>query len=294
MDGRDSSKWSTPGSTNGYFDWQTPTAQIWGLQLPENSEGKIEETICRERWKKLREIKTLICPENQYVAVPYTVADSSSFNPSTWPTVKMNSYVGAMIFHLKNSSTDARSGVTVGRTDWNPPEGYGPKLSKIGNSSMKVYVADGARYSSSRGYIDYSVSPYSTYGGQFMDQGAASRYSHSWDRSMSPGNDKNTSGSGDDQGSGGTLGSFDARLYAYRHGKTDAGGAADSMKMNLSFFDGHVELMGDLQSSDPKLWAPSGTQFNYGTGGSGQDQMHKDAKARYFGSESASGTYEVP
>ena len=34
--------------------------------------------------------------------------------------------------------------------------------------------------------------------------------------------------------------------------------------MNHVFFDGHVELMGDLQGSDPSFWMPTGSYYNPG------------------------------
>jgi prepilin-type processing-associated H-X9-DG protein len=38
------------------------------------------------------------------------------------------------------------------------------------------------------------------------------------------------------------------------------------MKMNVIFWDGHAELLGDLQSANPKLWMPSGTRILAGRG----------------------------
>ena len=43
---------------------------------------------------------------------------------------------------------------------------------------------------------------------------------------------------------------------------------------NHCFFDGHVELMGDLESANPVLWAPKGTQMLVDATQSEQDVLN--------------------
>ena len=47
-------------------------------------------------------------------------------------------------------------------------------------------------------------------------------------------------------------------------------------KMNAGFYDGHVELLGDLQASDPHLWLPTGSIFR-----PSKDAMCTDAQNKF-------------
>ena len=87
--------------------------------------------------------------------------------------------------------------------------------------------------------------------------------------------------------------SFDPRLFAYRHGTNKSGESveADSYKMNCAFFDGHVELLGDLESADPNLWWPKNSQLEIDS-----KEAWNDVLQRYMGGTSygTSNYYHVP
>jgi hypothetical protein len=80
-------------------------------------------------------------------------------------------------------------------------------------------------------------------GGVFGDNGPWQAGQTGWDRSGAPGN-------------GGVAG--DNRIYSFRHGKRTAHAPADSMRFAAGFYDGHVEVLGDLEGSDPTFWNPRG------------------------------------
>jgi prepilin-type processing-associated H-X9-DG protein len=234
------------------FDWQAPIAPFLDAQF----DGGATLPERQRRFTQLLAFGSFRCPENEVAAVP--------FGGGGWPTVTMNSYVTAMVFQMKhNAARDAGDGRTVARGNWNPPVGYAPKITKVSNPTRKVFIADGARYSTSTVAPDYDPSYNGTYGGAFSDQGAFTRFSRSWDRALAPGN-------------GGKKTAVDARLYAYRHGTDRPRAAADTFRLNLGFFDGHVENMGDLEAADPSLWVPRGTTVEFSTG-----QMYPDVLARY-------------
>ena len=50
-------------------------------------------------------------------------------------------------------------------------------------------------------------------------------------------------------------------MYAFRHATSEppTGAAANAFKLNLAFYDGHVETMGDLEASNPHMWLPKGS-----------------------------------
>jgi len=239
------------------WDWQSPIARMMGVSFPAG--GSTPDRIAR--FTILNEFGTFRCPENQQLASKY----SSGQVPGNWPTVTMNSYNLAMVFHMRsNPQQSAGDGITIARMDWNPPQSYVPKITAVGDTARKIYIADGARYSSAVQDIppDYDPGFTGSYGGMFADQGAFTRFTNSWDRFMAPGN-------------GGGNG-FDTRLYAFRHGITTQRGAADAYKLNAGFFDGHVETLGDLAASNPELWVPRGTSVNFSAG-----QMFPDAFKKY-------------
>ncbi len=87
-------------------------------------------------------------------------------------------------------------------------------------------------------------------GGAYSDMGAWNNLSSCWNRQSCPGNDQATPTP--------IAGDPDARIFGFRHGNRKGYGPADSYKFNAGFYDGHVELLGDLQGSNPAYWMPRG------------------------------------
>lgn len=262
---------SVTGNVTGIvtiFDWMSPIARIMGIRFEEGG----ADALRVQRFAQLRENPVFTCPENQFIARP--------FGAPNFPVGPMVSYNTPLVFHLTHNPTGSNGsgvGVTIGRTDWNPSQGYTPRVSKVGNPSRKVYIADGARYSNAGTPPDASLSVTGSLGGPFADQGAPMRFSNSWDRSRAPGNAPHPQ----------TPGTNDGRIYAFRHGQIRAGGPADSFRINLGFFDGHVETLGDLEASNPVFWFPKGTSV-----AANPSQMHNDVLSRYFNGQAQ--TWIVP
>lgn len=53
--------------------------------------------------------------------------------------------------------------------------------------------------------------------------------------------------------------------------------ASDRYKFNAVFFDGHVELLGDLEGANPNFWNPKGTSIGPTAG----TQMPNSVLTRY-------------
>jgi hypothetical protein len=188
----------------------------------------------------------------------------------------MPSYNTALAFLVKhNDGVHGKPGYTVGLGTtgpgqaWNPPDGYAVKVTKVGNPSRKIFIADGAKYIDSLGSppnedltrLGQSV------GAAFADQGACSYYSRSWYRGYAPGN-------GLAAGQGQI--SVDPRLWAYRHGVQKSWLPANEYKFSAGFFDGHVELLGDLEGAEPSLWLPKGTTTII------RGEMWNDVQTHYY------------
>jgi prepilin-type N-terminal cleavage/methylation domain-containing protein/prepilin-type processing-associated H-X9-DG protein len=227
------------------WDWQAPIAKVMGVRFNDGPALADRE----ERFNTLTNFKGFVCPENELL---YTDATTGASKMTLYPVGLNPSYNTAAIFHLirnKAGSSISQDGVTRthGRLEYNPPDGYGPRLSKVGQPARKVFIADGARYSTNAALPTIVFSPISSGGGILADAGPWTRFTNSWNRRKAPGNSAS--------------GPYDPRVFAYRHGNRTQNGAADTYKGNFGFFDGHVELLGDLESCNPEFWAPKGTQM---------------------------------
>jgi prepilin-type N-terminal cleavage/methylation domain-containing protein/prepilin-type processing-associated H-X9-DG protein len=263
-------------STN---DWQSPLARIMGIKFEEG--GTVAQR--KARILKLMEHTVFTCPEN----TPDILMAKFGGSPADFGALPLQSYNMAQIFTLISFSTpppNVSSGSHSNRTGGNvsgpqfrydPPLGYAPKISKIKNSPSKIAFADGTR--STRGEPPtYDPAISGGGGNMFADQGSWSLATRAWFRGHAPGN-----------GSTGT----DARLFPYRHGqRRQQGATADTFRMNIAFWDGHVETMGDLASSDPTMWMPVGTRITAQRGGT--DGIPIDTYDRFL--KPATGTYTIP
>lgn len=256
----------------GIFDWASPIARVMGIKFEEG--GSAAQRA--ERFKRMRDYSGFVCPENQFLATKFS---GSPIDTGTGPMISYNTAIGFLV--VRNSAVpvnDGASGVgrTVGRSAWNPPSGYNVKVTKVGNPARKIYIADGSRFSTTNITPDVDLSYAGSNGGAWGDQGAATRFSRSWDRGKAAGNSNN---------GGGTR---DARIYAYRHGgRITPFGRGDAFRFNVGYFDGHVESLGDLQGADPYLWFPKGTELIVNT-----TQIDVDVRQKYF--NNVDKTYIVP
>jgi len=192
----------------------------------------------------LTRVGTFQCPENADLLV---ISYSGGPNFGTLPYISYATAIGFLMVHadgqLSSSSVDAAGN---GTTYLNPPTGYTPKLTGVGNPSKKIFIADGGRYQhASPMDLDWSV--IATQGGSFSDFGPYSMFAY---------------GRYANGGTGGNKVAFnglDLRVLWARHGSGKPNGNFDTFKFNAAFFDGHVETLGDLEGGDPRLWMPKNT-----------------------------------
>ena len=243
------------------FDWMSPIAAADGLSFDDGSSTDASRLL---RFEYLNSFKMFRCPANDLQAPPYSTGTNLNF-----PTQPETSYTAAVLF-LYSSGTSGTKYETY-TTDATYPL-YRPNLNSIGNGSSKIFVADGAKYSTSATFPDINLSAVANdFASQFVDDGAYNASSHAWDRSLAPGN-ANPSG-----------GTFDARYYSYRHATGTPRAPSGSFKMNAVFYDGHVDLITDADSANPSLWAPSGTMI---PAAASNANAQTDTIAKYFGGQS--------
>jgi prepilin-type N-terminal cleavage/methylation domain-containing protein/prepilin-type processing-associated H-X9-DG protein len=217
------------------WDWQAPIAR--SFRMPFDEQGGRERRI--DRFRLLANDRRFFCPENDVLAAPYGAVDYSAGGRGL---MCVNSYNIAAIFQYTRGGI---VGQHACRSEYMVPAGYVPRLGRIGSASRKIYVADGARYSSCSVRPDMDLDYKGGFGGAYADVGAWSCWSNSWSRHHAPGN----SGQGD----------VDGRIYAFRHGTRRQDEMRGAYLLNAGFFDGHVETLGDLAAANPEFWAPRGT-----------------------------------
>ena len=252
------------------FDWMSPIAAVMRINFPDGP--TVADRVAR--FEQLREFKGFRCPANEFLAPPF---GTPTFKVG--PMVSYNTALGFLLVRNKGANSGNALLRTVARTEFNPPLNYNVKLDRVGNSARKIYIADGGKFSTNNNLPDASLGITTSNGGAFADQGAANRFSTAWDRGLAPGNSPRVPGP------------HDARIFGFRHSKAVPRGAANTFKGNFAFFDGHVELLGDLEAARPEFWFPKGTELTVDTTQNYADVIRVHFQGRTF---PANAPYIVP
>jgi len=244
------------GPVFGAHDWASPLAKVMGIKQQTNSSFAIRKA----NFEQLTSIDPFVCPDNTYETIPFGVVN--------YGVQRTYSYAVPLTFLMRRApSNSVIIGFGYAPSFYSPPSDYGVKISQVGKSSRKIYIADGARFSTTDAAPTYNAEFSATFGGSFADVGGWSRFSRAWDRGRAPGNTPQQAGT------------RDARNFAYRHGTIRQFAAADAFKFNVGFFDGHVELLGDLEASNPLHWMPKNSTIPVDT-----TELHQDTLRRFFNS----------
>jgi len=219
------------------WDFMGPLEAQWNMGLPTVSQGDPDAAVVR-RFNDLRGHYAFKCAGNDWLAPRYVGPDAGvgpmvSYNTCRW-----------QLWPAEYAPTNQEEHL--------PPD-WRPSVAKIGNPANKVFCADGARYSTCIDPPDYDLSVEGPFGGAFSDAGVYSVWTRSWDRCRAPGNAGALGGH--------ALTEVDPRQYAFRHstGSPPVGAPANAFKLNVVFYDGHVETQGDLTAANPHQWLPKGT-----------------------------------
>ncbi len=217
------------------WDFMGPLAHQWGFGLSKPDLGDFAGVL--RRFNELRAHDAFLCAGNKFLAGSYGSVDAGVGWMVSYNTVRYQLWTGAE---------------APGGHEEKLPSDWKPSVDRIGVPANKVFCADGSRFSTVDEPPDYDLSWNAAWGGAFSDTGAHSTYTRSWDRSRAPGN--------------GNTGPVDARQYAFRHSTAEppVGAPGNAFKLNLGFYDGHVETQGDLQASNPHQWLPKGSLLEGG------------------------------
>ena len=207
------------------LDWMSPVAKVNGTPFDEGS-------TLASRTSRVNFFSTYAafhCPDNDVPMIYYGGEISVG-------TTVMNSYATSNYFQLiYNANAPSADPVYQGYLN---SGSYFPNLTKVGDTSRKIFIADSAKYTTATTSPDYNYA-YNlggVAGGQYGDWGAFDQYS----RSYLPGK---------------------GEVLAMRHGDRTPSNGVNSSKyrINVAFFDGHVETMDGHSAMNPSLWVPKGT-----------------------------------
>ncbi len=206
------------------WDWTAPVAKLMGATFDEGpslaSRTKRFDYLCK--------YAPFQCPENDLLGLPYTASPIQL-------VTQMISYNTATMFQYRYGTGDISK-----YQNYIPTGAYYPNLGKIGITSSKIFVADGARFSSTDGgvpnyYLGWDNSG-SSPGGHYADYGPWSAYTRSF---------------------------FGAKsiIFAMRHGNRKQGIQVSNYRFNCAFFDGHVETLDGSAGMNPQMWLPAGASL---------------------------------
>lgn len=247
------------------FDWVQPLGHMMRVKFTDSNDITI-------RFEEYRNLKQFRCPSNEFVGGPYNSSNWGTFGPVLSYTTAATFGLGYAKATGNPTNYTGRVITNTGSTYWTYPASYTPKITRVGDSSRKIFMADGAKYStatdtdiltiSARNLTDnHQYNPFSDYGAFFGN-------TKCWDRGAA-------------YLTSGIL--RDARLFAFRHGAQKPGARSGAYRLNAVFFDGHAESMGDMQAADPNLWLPKGTIIPDPNGAIGtRKTVHPDVQA-FFG-----------
>jgi prepilin-type N-terminal cleavage/methylation domain-containing protein/prepilin-type processing-associated H-X9-DG protein len=232
-------------------DWASPIAKIMGVKFPE---GPLPADRA-QRYIIMRELPQFKCPSNDILAQQFGTSLPTNLVP-IGPMVSYNTAMGFLTLPNPGGAITSVPPVnyTVSRPDWAVPAGYNIKVVKVGDPARKVYIADGAKFSTGRGsgggaadtQPDADLSWNGQLGGSFSDQGP-NFFTRAWNRAGVAENNN--------------PGALDCRIFWARHGPAGAkqGSKKGTFRANCGFFDGHVETLDDIQAANPTMWWPKGT-----------------------------------
>ena len=202
------------------WDWEAPVAKLIGAAF--DTKGSITDRT--NRFTFLCSYPVFQCPENDIISASY------GSSPIT-PTELMISYNTALWFQEDNAD---QTFVNEGN--------YTPKITNVGNSSIKVFMSDGGRWADNDTVPpNYNLAMLGggTPGGVYADYGPYDLNSRAFLQEPP------------------TI--LKPIAYSMRHGVRKLGAAPGTYKFNAVFFDGHAETLDGRTGMNPIMWFPKGS-----------------------------------
>ena len=251
------------------FDHATPAAEMMDVAF--NDGPTLDDRV--ERYRQLLGPGSVFaCPEN--------TVDAQAFGSTDVGPLPYGSYSTNIAFMWRMPAVASGSDFRKGRTNVpsfggaviDQPQGFAPRMVKLGGAANKVLLSEGARYIRNT-YPTYNLAVSTSYGGNFSDYGPWCKFSNGMNREMAAGN-------------GGSA-EFDPRTLWARHGNGKAFDKGNAFESNYAFADGHVEKLGDLEGANPTFWMPINSRIL-------ENQAHNDVVAEFMQDGFRNGYWTVP
>ncbi|MCK4658389.1 MAG: prepilin-type N-terminal cleavage/methylation domain-containing protein [Phycisphaerae bacterium] len=238
--------------------------QIWDWAGPIAAQDMDLHWHREERWRKTLLTGKFDCPSNHYVAVPYddsknmrsgqtvsiptaTSRQTASIYSTVFQPQHMVSYNSMRAFmtiaaegpDLRYYHPQISDGMyVVGGDDKYRENPYVPRIERMLSPSEKVFLADGARFTTDNGIIDYAYNWKARCGGAFSTEAPTTpdQFIRSYNRSAKK---------------------PQFAKYAYRHPM------GSSLGLAVTYFDGHAASMTEIKSRWPDPWWPKDTYVHF-------------------------------
>lgn len=229
---------TTPETPTSVFDWISPVM------------GSIAGLSPNRALRTQQIFEKLGCPEARRLndrTFGFSNDLSSDFLPlMETEGIRQISYLAPAPFHYAGQGWSRTKYVRFPfRGPAIPPPRYLPRLEKIGaQPAGKVFVADGTRYQTAGGVLDFDVDPAPEYYGSFTSStpiyaGSTAYGRGAWARGMDVSRGREGLGK-------------NRRRLSYRHGG----------RINVVYFDGHGGSMSEVDSkTNAAAWYPGGSVF---------------------------------
>ncbi|MEL7473566.1 MAG: prepilin-type N-terminal cleavage/methylation domain-containing protein [Planctomycetota bacterium] len=238
------------------YDWMGPLLQAAGFNLPgeahDVSPGDIADEIRADQFKTYAETEAFQCPSNRATSQPFSGSARPEIGPfTTLPMLPFN-----MSTQFVSSTESTPRGTGSRRNDRRQ---FRPRESLVGAPHMKARVYEGHRYATHSVAPDYDINIGANFGGAFSGVGPWWNQSKEYNRSLAAGEAFRSLLESAPQLSNVWN---DKRAIAFRHGGgLERSQFADDAKGHIAFFDGHVELVEDIEATNPNYWFPTGSRI---------------------------------
>lgn len=268
------------------WDWQSPIAKM--MKIPFDEGGT--QAARRARFEKFQDLPLFNCSENTLLSYEYpgTPNDQELGYPAT-RLFKHQSYSTSNNFMLLRDGTRKMNsaGRFVTFSNSNVPPTYIPRLSKIGNSARKIFLAEGARFidgtSSQVNIVADFDAAYNSINGGLYSEVPAYTADVSRNRSRLLLGTYRVTG----RPSSPVHSKF---IFTFaRHGSPNAGRPLSDYRMNVVFFDGHAETLSVLDAMNPEFWSPKDTSVLIDA-----VTCYDVVRNKFFAGRPAGFTYNVP
>ncbi len=212
-----------PTDVTQTWDWAGPLAVYFDMDLDPNRAKRMDQLSKGPFW----------CPSNNYVADPYP------YPSEQWRAARMVSYNSFrdMLYFGDDVLPDPPVEYCARYSNGSNiviPNDYRPRINQVGDPSEKAFLADGSRYTipyASSVYLDYEIDYKASYGGAFATGSPTLQEDYLHSHLIDP----------------------PARDISYRHKH------GETVGINVTHFDGHVEWVSEPKTRHPDRWYPTGT-----------------------------------